>query len=446
MISRVNPMILAGLILALAVLSGVIYFSVLAPSRSAQPLIMVSGEWPPYTGEHLHQHGEASAIVSHVLRQMGYQPEYRFMPWSLGESLTAQSQRNDAVRGIFPYISTPEREQLFYFSDSVIEVAYGVYFNQQHNPNLGQQANHEDLSNVQILTQSGYEYAPEFAQHLPERHCPFKDSLQALEHLAEPVPRVLVSPQASAMADSGLWTRHAKVLQRVKPYYLYYAGKHSRLLAAHEAEQIVARHPLIAIAGQQPTGLDVCVTENLAQARQLLHYYDREEMVLTEAIDVVQQLLEQQLPELVETIKRLNGAVKVQQKVMFSRSNPNNLVLRDRFNLHLAALRANPQAYESLRQQVRRRIALSRAVKLHPFGDFELVQVFRYNALQQACESVSPLLVPTGSRAVVREWDANFLTTSPRPGATRVRISLLTGPRASEDVQYCVDGRAIRLP
>jgi polar amino acid transport system substrate-binding protein len=53
---------------------------------SYKSIKLATGEWAPYTGQNLPEYGKTSAIVTHVLRNMGYQPEFQFMPWSNAES------------------------------------------------------------------------------------------------------------------------------------------------------------------------------------------------------------------------------------------------------------------------------------------------------------------------------------------------------------------------
>ena len=45
-----------------------------------KPLLLLPGEWAPYSVEGLPEKGVASAVVTAVFQQMGYQPQFLFLP------------------------------------------------------------------------------------------------------------------------------------------------------------------------------------------------------------------------------------------------------------------------------------------------------------------------------------------------------------------------------
>ncbi|MFP4364679.1 MAG: substrate-binding periplasmic protein [Spirochaetia bacterium] len=82
---------------------------------SAQEITLATGEWPPYTGESLENHGFFTEIVNAVFEEMGVDYTLVFVPWARAESLV-ESGRAWAA---FPYSVTEERQARFNFSNSV---------------------------------------------------------------------------------------------------------------------------------------------------------------------------------------------------------------------------------------------------------------------------------------------------------------------------------------
>ncbi|MCX7655881.1 MAG: transporter substrate-binding domain-containing protein [Treponemataceae bacterium] len=76
-------------------------------------LPLAIGEWSPYTGETLLDHGYASRVVSMAFRASGLVPVYHFFPWNRCEYLVKKGE----FFATFPYLKIPEREKDFLFSD-----------------------------------------------------------------------------------------------------------------------------------------------------------------------------------------------------------------------------------------------------------------------------------------------------------------------------------------
>jgi polar amino acid transport system substrate-binding protein len=126
-----------------------------------EPILLATGEWSPYSGESLASRGVASAIVSAIFRQMGYEPEFRFMPWARAEQAALDNDANRGVRATFPYASTPERESAFYFSRPVFSIELSVFYNAERNPAGSQIATAADLLKFEVVPISGYRYPAE---------------------------------------------------------------------------------------------------------------------------------------------------------------------------------------------------------------------------------------------------------------------------------------------
>lgn len=86
-------------------------------SVSAETLVMATGEWTPYTSEHMEGYGFITEIVTEVCREMNIQPEYRFFPWRRCYT----SVLSGKIWGAFPYSYTEERAKEVFFSEPVGE-------------------------------------------------------------------------------------------------------------------------------------------------------------------------------------------------------------------------------------------------------------------------------------------------------------------------------------
>lgn len=76
-------------------------------------IILVTGEWAPYTSKGLENYGFFTAIVSEIFRKMDQVPEYKFYPWKRCE---LQLEKGNAFAA-FPYAYTKERAKKFWFTD-----------------------------------------------------------------------------------------------------------------------------------------------------------------------------------------------------------------------------------------------------------------------------------------------------------------------------------------
>ncbi|WP_323930112.1 substrate-binding periplasmic protein [Aeromonas veronii] len=79
----------------------------------AAPLLLVTGEFTPYTGKALPEGGESTRLVTTLLQEAGYREiQVDYLPWPRGYQLT----RNGLVAATFPYAWTAERAKLFHYS------------------------------------------------------------------------------------------------------------------------------------------------------------------------------------------------------------------------------------------------------------------------------------------------------------------------------------------
>ncbi len=61
-------------------------------------LPLATGEWPPYTSEHLEGDGFFTELITASVHEMGMTPKYSFYPWARGEMKTLDGE----VFGTFP--------------------------------------------------------------------------------------------------------------------------------------------------------------------------------------------------------------------------------------------------------------------------------------------------------------------------------------------------------
>lgn len=169
-------------------------------SSANKAVRLSTGEWAPYTSESLPENGIISAIVTQVFEDMGYQPDYYFMPWDAAEDAAASEESDAGIRASFPYSDPrddPEqkdsRSSRFYFSDSLMEVKLGIFYHRQHNPDAANITQPADLATHTLITIQGYEYPPELSPHFnAPTQWRRKDNSDAFDALLESDQPVIV--------------------------------------------------------------------------------------------------------------------------------------------------------------------------------------------------------------------------------------------------------------
>lgn len=330
---------------------------------SYKPIKLASGEWAPYTSEELPEFGIVSAIVSHTFNQIGYQPDYQFMPWPSAESVSARAESDSGIRGVFPYSdprdnpqANSDRNTLFYFSDSLLDIEIGIFYDARFNPAAAQITSPEDLAKFEHVLLEGYEYPPAFTPYLKKQ------------------PKFLMKSNFDAF-------------------------------------------------------------------EQFTH--SQKPIVIIESADVGKRLIEQHFPALLPYIKMAPLSVSREVKLMLAKRNPNNLSLMRSFNKALKEFQQNKSAYGQFMQAVYAKLELANAVSLEPASGEEYVVGFANLDMHQG------ILLPKGSKAVVKQWSAPFLKVQDFPFADSenlVKVKLLNGPFASVEQELYVKAANIRLP
>ena len=100
--------------------------------QSAETVVpLATGEWVPYSSQHLPGYGAASEIVTAAFQAVGLNVRYDFYPWKRAEaSVTAGS-----VFAAFPYFVLPERVErgdLFLHSQPLFSSVYGIMYSTAH--------------------------------------------------------------------------------------------------------------------------------------------------------------------------------------------------------------------------------------------------------------------------------------------------------------------------
>ena len=178
-IPQVSFVIASAVILALVVM-----LTTGGDSEPLTPILMVTGEWAPYSGQSLPDNGIAAAIVTTVMRRAGYEPSFRFMPWQRAEDAARANETNNGVRATFPYISTAERLEDFYYSDPIFDIELAVFYNVQRHPHGAGIRDIADLAEFDVVPMSGYGY-PADVQRLIGDRAAADDNVAAFTQLVE---------------------------------------------------------------------------------------------------------------------------------------------------------------------------------------------------------------------------------------------------------------------
>ena len=96
-------------------------------------VLLVTGEYPPYTSEKLPHGGFFTQIVSAVLKDMGVEYEIRFYPWHRCEEMI----QNGQAWASFPYANTTQKASKYLLSAPVLSARH-KYFYLKDNQKIAQ--------------------------------------------------------------------------------------------------------------------------------------------------------------------------------------------------------------------------------------------------------------------------------------------------------------------
>lgn len=138
-----------------SILAVLVLFSIVASAGAEETIRLASGEWPPYQSENLKYFGVASRIVTEVFALEGVKVEYGYFPWKRSYKLAETGQWD----GTFLWFDTPERREVFYISDPVMDIQY-VFF---HLKSYSFDWNTiDDLKGIAIGATGGYDLGEAF--------------------------------------------------------------------------------------------------------------------------------------------------------------------------------------------------------------------------------------------------------------------------------------------
>lgn len=116
--------------------------------------VVLTGEWAPFTSERMDDKGLLSGLVTEILRGMGREPEYHFLPFS--EALK-RTKEGDAI-GTFPWFKTTRREESFVYSAEILSVDYVIFYNRDIDSGVTEATEFDDLTCLKTAVVEEYAY------------------------------------------------------------------------------------------------------------------------------------------------------------------------------------------------------------------------------------------------------------------------------------------------
>ncbi|HWK19369.1 MAG TPA: transporter substrate-binding domain-containing protein [Microbacteriaceae bacterium] len=123
------------------------------PAAQVRPVLVLSGEWAPYSGPDLDGGGPAIRILTDVLEQSGYSPTVQYTTWAAIEDRLVSG----AVFGGFPLASSESRRSELLLSDPLIEFEYVLFIRASDASTAGAAT----LDGLRAGGVAGYDYWPE---------------------------------------------------------------------------------------------------------------------------------------------------------------------------------------------------------------------------------------------------------------------------------------------
>ncbi len=129
----------------------------LATHLSAETVLrLTNGEWRPLFSKEYKEFGLFSHMITRAFELSEIKVQYGFYPWARGLKLAEKSQDWDGAVG---WSKTSDREQVFYFSDPVMEVSW-VFFHRK-DTNF-EWKDYDTLSKYSLGATQGYFYSDDF--------------------------------------------------------------------------------------------------------------------------------------------------------------------------------------------------------------------------------------------------------------------------------------------
>jgi polar amino acid transport system substrate-binding protein len=121
-------------------------------------VVLVTGEWEPYTTEKAADKGFFTEIITAVFKEMGVEPQYVFYPWERCEKAVEKGEAWAA----FPYAYTPERAKVYWYSDNVTYAFTKFFYYKKNIKGEIKFDKLEDLKSYKIGGVTGFFYKSAF--------------------------------------------------------------------------------------------------------------------------------------------------------------------------------------------------------------------------------------------------------------------------------------------
>lgn len=126
-----------------------VFFLLLSAQAWADPIRLVTGEFPPFTSDNLENKGLATEIITLALEEMGHNAEITFLPWKRGY----QSTLNGTFLGTFAYSKNAERTKTWLFSVPLYQLQEVFFTKKSSNIHFEDEA---DLYGLSVCKPIGY--------------------------------------------------------------------------------------------------------------------------------------------------------------------------------------------------------------------------------------------------------------------------------------------------
>lgn len=210
-----------------------LFISIFSSQSLGETISIASGEWAPYQSENLKYEGVASRIVRESLEKEGYQVKFSyFSNWARALKMAGDGDYS----GTFLWSYKKEREDKFYYSDTILNVDY-VFFHLKENPFDWYTIS--DLKGKNIGGTIGYTYGKAFenaekSKLFSVERVP-KDEMNFEKLLAKRIDILIneidtgyqITNDKFSKADASRFTHH-KLPVRKAPHFLLISRKSSQ--------------------------------------------------------------------------------------------------------------------------------------------------------------------------------------------------------------------------
>ncbi|MCP3924617.1 MAG: transporter substrate-binding domain-containing protein [Desulfobacterales bacterium] len=123
-----------------------------------QKIVLVTGEWSPYTSYRIKGYGFFTEIVSAVFEEAGLDFEYKFYPWLRCE----YNLKKGIAFAAFPYFINDDRKKKFNFSKGIVKSTSRLFYLKSRIKSDIKWMRYEDLKPYTIGGSIGYWYRTKF--------------------------------------------------------------------------------------------------------------------------------------------------------------------------------------------------------------------------------------------------------------------------------------------